>query len=418
MQLACSASPPTPSASTDMPKHSRCIQRTESAGPLNRANWAQRGSGRLIVVLLLVAMGFAGWLALGPKAPMAAPEALEPAAAAPTEPAPGMSAESEVLALEANGPRTVGGIEPRPIGGHEKFTKAFGDTGGTIVGEIRVEGADYPETWTVTLEPSLAAEGREEAIEKSFTAEPGMRTFELRDLPMAAYRLSATAPGLTTKKVEVALYRIEGRPTLRGLDFVSVDLTLRPMARVEGFVRQSTGDAADDLTVFLTPLRVPGTAKVSKAELDDSGNVTIQYKTRTNASGSYSFVAIPPGPWLLLMGDPLNPLVPGIPVVVDKSDQRLQDVELPPLAELELVVLDHLARPCPGVDVTGYLREAGSGSLRTKTDGVGIARVRYLTPGPWRVNVDDTEFDQSGQGDFVLRPGGRTDGRMEEIQVR
>ena len=329
-----------------------------------------------------------------------------------------MIAESEVLALEANGPRTVGGIQPRPIGGYEEFTKAFGDIGGTIVGEIQVEGAEYPETWTVTLEPSRAAEGREAAIEKSFTAEPGMRTFELRDLPLAAYRLSASAPGLATKKVEVALYRIEGRPALRGLDFVSVNLTLRPMARVEGFVRQSTGDAADDLTVYLTPFKVPGTAEPSKAELDVSGNLTIQYKTRTNASGSYSFEAIPSGPWLLMMGDPLNPLVPGIPVVMDQSDQRLEDVTLPPLAELELVVLDHLARPCPDVDVTGYLREAGSGSLRTKTDGVGIARVRYLTPGPWRIHVDDSEFDQTGQGDFVLRPGGRTDGRMEEIQVR
>lgn len=336
---------------------------------------------------------------------------------ASAEPPPGMIAESELLAMEARGPRTIGGIETRPAGGYEPFTKAFGDMGGTIVGEIRVEGAPYPETWTVTLEPSLAADGRDEAITTSFQAEPGMRTFELRDLPLAAYRLGATAPGLAAPKIEVALYRVEGQPSLRGLDFVNVDLTLRPMARVEGFIRQSNGDAADDLPLFLTPYKVPG-AVASKAELDTAGGPSERYETRTNGAGSFSFEQVPPGPWLVQVGSPAAPFVAPIPIAVDTTDQRIDDIELPELAVLELIVLDHLARPCPGVKVNGYLRGQGSGSFRAVTDGVGVLRLRYLTPGPWRVQVDDTEFDQEGTGDFVLKPGGRSDGRMEEIQVR
>ena len=37
----------------------------------------------------------------------------------------------------------------------------------------------------------------------------------------------------------------------------------------------------------------------------------------------------------------------------------------------------------------GYLRGSGNGSFRAKTDAYGRATMRYLAPGPWRVNATD-----------------------------
>jgi hypothetical protein len=41
------------------------------------------------------------------------------------------------------------------------------------------------------------------------------------------------------------------------------------------------------------------------------------------------------------------------------------------------------------VELVGYLRGSGNGSFRAKTDAYGRATMRYLAPGPWRVNATD-----------------------------
>ncbi len=379
---------------------------------------ANRGSASTLLLgalAFLLLSGVAAWFLLGPSDGPATETAIQPAAEVDERPAPpdGMLRQSDLDAMEANGPRTVGGLETRPAGGYEPFEKVFGDVGGTVIGEIRVRGAEYPEVWTVTLEPSLLADGRDEAVTRSFTAEPGMRTFEFRDLPLAAYRVSARAPGLATAKVELALYRVKERPGQSGLDFVNLDLTLQPMAKVEGFVRQSDGNAAHDLAIYLVPYHVNGALQV-EVEGDDRRNL----KVVTNSAGSYSFDQVAPGPWMLHVGDPLRPLASPIPVGVQTADQRVDDLSLPPLATLHLVVLDSLARPCPNVEMTGYLKGSGSGSFKVKTDAVGEIHVPYLAPGPWHVEAKDVQFKQKGQGDFVLSPEGSAHGRIEEIHIR
>ena len=110
--------------------------------------------------------------------------------------------------------------------------------------------------------------------------------------------------------------------------------------------------------------------------------------------------------------------LPPIPVAVGTTNQRIDDLSLPLLAELELLVLDELARPCPRVNISGYLRGAGSGTFQAVTDDVGEVHLRYLTPGPWRVDADDPQLQQKGRADLVLKPGDRSDGRVEQIQIR
>lgn len=429
----------------DMPKDS---QETGKEGAAEAARQgtgtaSRRGSASSLflgALAILVAVGAAAWFLQGTGNEQSPTEAVQPEVTSDAEtrpePPPGMMRESDLLAMEANGPRTMGGIETRPSGGYEPFEKVFGDPGGTIVGEIRVQGTDFPESWTVTIEPSLAAEGRDKAITRTFESEPGMRTFELRDLPLAAYRISARAPGMATSKIEVALYRVAERPGQRGLDFVNLDLTLRPMALVEGFIRQLSGDAANDLAVYLVPYQVPGQASApisaptgapatagttagNTAESPSGGNViTSRLETRTNSAGSFTFEQVPAGPWMLHVGDPVRSLIAPTPVGVQSQDLRVDDLTLPALASLDLVIMDYIGRPCPDVTVTGYLKGAGRGSFKITTDSVGEVHLRYLTPGPWRVEAKDNLIEQKGRADLVLTPEGPAHGRIEEIIMR
>ncbi|MEM8710488.1 MAG: hypothetical protein AAGG01_06015 [Planctomycetota bacterium] len=370
-----------------------------------------------MAVAILLLGGLGAWFVLGSQPAADPAQMIQPATAdgaAGKEPPPGMMRQADLVALEAAGPRTMGNLETRPAGGYEPFEKVFGDSGGTIIGEVRVEGAEYPEVFTILLEPSRIAEGREAAVTRTLTSEPGMRTFEIRDLPLASYRLSASAPGLATPKVEVQLFRVAERPNQRGLDFLNVDLTLRPMAAVTGVVRTSSGDAASDLALYLTPFTPPGGDRVQPAEV---GALT-RLETRTTIAGTYRFEGVAPGPWMLHIGDPIKPLQPPTPVGMRSKDVQVNDLDLPPLATLDLIVLDHLARPCPDVKITGYLKGAGTGSFSAKTDSVGRLEVPYLQPGPWRIDAHDEQLDQKGRADFLLTHEGKASGLPDEIHIR
>lgn len=371
----------------------------------------------LVAVAILLIGGLGAWFVLGSGSGEGPAGMVEPAAAdgvTAEEPPPGMMREADLLAMEAAGPRTMGNLESRPAGGYEPFEKVFGDSGGTIIGEVRVEGAEYPEVFTILLEPSRIAEGREAAVTRTVTSEPGMRTFEIRDLPLASYRLSASAPGLATSKIEVELFRVADRPNQRGLDFLNVDLTLRPMAAVTGVVRTSNGDPASDLALYLTPFTPPGGDRVKPAEV----NALTRLETRTTIAGTYRFEGVAPGPWMLHVGDPIKPLQPPTPVGMRSSEVAVDDLQLPPLATLDLIVLDHLARPCPSVKITGYLKGAGTGSFSAMTDSMGRLEVPHLKPGPWRLDAHDEQLDQKGRADLVLTHEGRADGLPDEIHIR
>ena len=291
------------------------------------------------------------------------------------------------------GPRTLGSIEARPAGADGGYTRVF-DGVGTIAGQVRMPDGSAPPRWTLHLEPSLVTRGRGVAVTRTVEAAPTEETFEVRDLPMGAYRVFATAPGFRSAAVEVALYKLEGLEHLPGMNYVNLTVTLQGMASVDGIVRRASGDPADGLPVHLLP-------HASAAPGD-------RISTATDLAGVYRFDAVPEGRWLLCVGDPAVPLISPRPVKVGIRPLELEEVQLPALATLELMVVDEAARPFPDVDVVGYLRGAGRGSIRGRTGPQGRFRADYLQPGPWHIEATYATLGYTGKRDWILEATGVT----------
>lgn len=354
----------------------------------------ERGAA-LLWVAALAALALVSWMALSSRGSMPPPDA----GTAPQGRAGGPERPEEVpgpggpLDEPAPGPRTLGSIEARPAGLDGGYTRVF-DGVGTIAGQVRMADGSAPPRWTLHLEPSLVTRGRGVAVTRTVEAAPAEETFEVRDLPMGAYRVFATAPGFRSSAVEVALYKLEGLEHLPGMNYVNLTVTLRAMASVDGIVRRANGDPADGLPVHLLP-------RVSAAPGD-------RISVTTDLAGVYRFDAVPEGRWLLCVGDPAAPLVAPRPVEVDIRPLELDDVQLPDLATLELMVLDEAARPFPDVDVVGYLRGTGRGSIRGRTGPQGRLRADYLQPGPWRIEATYATLGYTGKRDWVLEATGVT----------
>ena len=300
------------------------------------------------------------------------------------EDAPAKSAEV------ASGPRVMSGVEAGPAGAYASMVRVFEGTG-MIFGEVQVEaGLPYPERWTVTLEPSRVAEGRDKAVTRTLTSEPGQRDFEFRDLPMASYRIGVTAAGLLSRPQEVALFKLEGYEHMPGVNVVHVTSRLIQAASVEGRVRQANGDMAENLPIFLLDRQQPKEGRLEAV---------------TDNGGGYRFGDVPTGNWLLYAGHPVHSLTPPIPVTVQLAPLGLDELQLPPLATLEIETTDEYGRPFPGVELIGYLRGSGNGSFRRTTDAFGRSKIPYLAPGPWRVSATHEEEGRRCRMDLVLAPG-------------
>ena len=354
---------------------------------------APKRGAALLWIAVLAALALIGWMALssrGETPPAEAGTAPRGRSAGPESPEDA-SGPGGPLEDPAPGPRTLGSIEIRPSGGDGGYTRVF-DGVGTIAGQVRMEDGSAPPRWTLHVEPSLVTRGRSQAVARPVGAAPAEETFEVRDLPMGAYRVFATAPGHRSSAVEVALYKLEGLEHLPGMNYVNLTVTLRVMASVDGIVRRASGDPADGLPVHLLP-------RASAAPGDRISAVT-------DLAGVYRFDAVPEGNWLLCVGDHAAPLVSPRPVQVDTRPLELDEVQLPALAALELLVVDEAARPFPDVDVVGYLRGAGRGSIRGRTGPQGRLRADYLQPGPWRIEATYATLGYTGKRDWVLEATG------------
>jgi len=341
-------------------------------GPSVRRSWREGSAGLawlLVLLLVIIVAGAATWIGLagvegGGEQDLAARDLEGTAVASPTLEA-GEAAE---------GPRVISGVEAGPAGAYASMDRVFEGTG-TILGEVQVEaGVPYPETWTLTLEPSRVAKGRDRAVTRTITSEPGQRDFQLRDLPMASYRLSVSAEGLVARAQEVALFKLAGHEHMPGVNVVHVTSRLVRVASVEGRVRQANGDMAVDFPVYLIDRKNPSEGRMEA--VSDSG-------------GGFMFSNVQSGDWILRTGHPVHSVTSPQPVLVHLTPVAVDELLLPPLATLEVETTDAYGRPFPDVELVGYLRGSGNGSFRAKTDAFGRATVPYLTPGPWRVNATD-----------------------------
>ena len=349
----------------------------------------------LALVVVMIVAGAATWKGLG-GVEGGGEQDLAPRATAETvDRAPLLEA-----AEETEGPRVISGVEAGPAGAYASMDRVY-DGKGTIFGEVQVEaGVPYPETWTLTLEPSRVAEGRDKAVTRTIQSEPGQRDFQLRDLPMASYRLSVTAEGLVARPQEVALFKLAGYEHMPGVNVIHVTSRLVRVASVEGRVRQASGDMAVDFPVYLIDRKNPNEGRMEAV---------------TDSAGGFKFPDVSSGNWILRTGHPVHSATSPQPVLVHLQPVALDEILLPPLSSLEVETTDAYGRPFPDVELVGYLRGSGNGSFRAKTDAYGRATMRYLTPGPWRVNATDKLEGLRCRLDVALLPG---ESKMSAMNMR
>lgn len=380
--------------------HEALIGRSKhgSQGPSTRCSRREGSAGSawlLALVLVMIVAGAATWKSLGGVEGGSEPD-LAPRATAETvdhAPLPEVAGETE-------GPRVISGVEAGPAGAYASMDRVF-DGRGTILGEVQVEaGVAFPETWTLTLEPSRVAEGRDRAVTRTIQSEPGQRDFQLRDLPMASYRLSVTAEGLVAQPQEVALFKLANYEHMPGVNVVHVTSRLVRVASVEGRIRQASGDMAVDFPVYLIDRRNPSEGRMDAV---------------TDSAGGFRFPEVPSGNWIIRTGHPVHSATSPQPVLVHLQPVALDEILLPPLASLEIETTDAYGRPFPDVELVGYLRGSGNGSFRAKTDAYGRATMRYLTPGPWRVDATDKLEGLRCRLDVALLPGKH---RMSAMNMR
>ncbi len=349
----------------------------------------------LALVVVMIVAGAATWKGLG-GVEGGGEQDLAPRATAETvDRAPLLEA-----AEETEGPRVISGVEAGPAGAYASMERVYDGTG-TIFGEVQVEaGVPFPETWTLTLEPSRVAEGRDKAVTRTIQSEPGQRDFQLRDLPMASYRLSVTAEGLVARPQEVALFKLAGYEHMPGVNVIHVTSRLVRVASVEGRVRQASGDMAVDFPVYLIDRKNPNEGRMEAV---------------TDSAGGFRFPDVSSGNWILRTGHPVHSATSPQPVLVHLQPVALDEILLPPLSSLEVETTDAYGRPFPDVELVGYLRGSGNGSFRAKTDAYGRATMRYLTPGPWRVNATDKLEGLRCRLDVALLPG---ESKMSAMNMR
>lgn len=356
----------------------------------------RRGRAGLIVLLALLAScaGAAAFMLLG--------GGVEPGAGGDGPAARdgnGVQAAGELEAPPST-PERVEGLAPvsrfsvSDVGEYAKLERSYAGTG-TLLAEIQMEDGSLPPAWTMHIEPSRAAPGQGNPDTRVVEGVEGQGSHEARDLPMGAYCVWVEADGYLSRTQEVAMYRFADHPENPGIDTVTINLRLRPMASVEGQVLTDGGIAADGVEVFLLPL-IKGVAPRLEAE--------------TDLSGRYRFGAVQPGQWKLHVLQPVRPPVSPVIVEVAAKPVFIDPVQLPRLASIELLVVDEYARAYPDVEITGFLRGDGVGRVSGKTDGTGRFRARYLAPGPWRLEAKATDepmgrkfdYDITGDADVQL----------------
>jgi hypothetical protein len=128
-------------------------------------------------------------------------------------------------------------------------------------------------------------------------------------------------------------------------------------------------------------------------------------ETRTLPGGGFSLPLVTAGEYVLVVGDPLGPLVPRRPVRVDEHLAPLE-LEVPVLLELDVRVLDDAGLPVAGARVEG-IGESG-GRVAGETDAEGRLRARELPPGNYRLFARHDELGRANRA-FTLAEGERTE---------
>jgi hypothetical protein len=135
---------------------------------------------------------------------------------------------------------------------------------------------------------------------------------------------------------------------------------------------------AEGVTLTLVPL-APGPAAGSEPLV-----------ACTDALGQYRFHQVLDGPYELVAGTRDFPLGPPVQRLAFRAPAlTMPTIDLPPLATLDLVVIDEIGNRIEGVALAGS--SPTGGTLAGTTDAAGRLVVRHLLPGRWRLDLEQAE---------------------------
>lgn len=343
---------------------------------MRRGAGPRSGRGWLLGIALAFVLGLAWlWIGMGARPPgrELAPSAADPTpvASPPAELIPAAAPRAESAAPDAND------AELEPFVAARADASAFEGRRGSLRGHVEVEGEDpFPRVWRLVVRPSTTLPERERAITRTLVFEAGQRDFVVADLPLGGYDLFAEAEAFNGQVLPVLL-----EP---GAEHPFVNLRMVPAGTLEGFVQDAHERPAEGIPMTLF------------AVADNHAREAL-----TDASGLYRFEKLPDGAYELLVGRASAPLVPERqPVRFLAPHLTFPDITLPALGEIQLRVVDSLARPLEGVEVRGS--GTNGGVIEGKTDFDGRLVARHLPAGHFRMRIRHPAFEEQYERRFAV----------------
>ncbi|MDZ4773901.1 MAG: carboxypeptidase-like regulatory domain-containing protein [Planctomycetota bacterium] len=331
------------------------MEKDHSSEPSSLARDAllRRGAsstGVLIAVVAAVALvvGAFVWLT-----PTRGPQVVETGRT--TAPAKTTPHDAPLSVIERDAPRVPTSTEAPPAAlGPQRFVGR-----GRIHGEVlAADGVQFPNDWSLVVEPSPTLIGSEYAITKRIEFHAGERAFDVDDLPLAGYQVRAVAPSLNCTDLSVLL--------VKGSEVVFGTLQFKPSGFIEGRVVSAVGTPADGVAIVLEEVAT----KLRRTQSAD-------------ANGAFSFHDVLDGEYKLYVGSAETPLVKPGDIQFRAPSLRFKDVTLPATGTLLVETRSENGAPLSDVEVSGFGTQGGA--FRVKTDFQGRARVAWLPPGDYRI---------------------------------
>lgn len=252
---------------------------------------------------------------------------------------------------------------------------------GRIRGELRGQGFDVPERWTLILEPHPTLIGSEYAEVRRIEFLKGETRFDVQDLPLGGYRVRAEALGLNSSRASA--------PLARGASDAQVTLYLSRAGIVDGFVFDHEGRAAEGLAVRIENTR---THDVDQVDVDATG----MFLARDIVDGEYT----------IAFGSREAPLVAPQGFTFRAPSMRWPETRLPPSGSARIRVVDTNGVPMLDAEVLGSASPVGV--VRGRTGGDGAVIARYLHLGRYEITATAPD-GRTGRANFEVGVEARAD---------
>lgn len=235
-------------------------------------------------------------------------------------------------------------------------------------------GVPFPERWTLVVEPVEALEGSERAVRRELELDGTEREFDLRDLPLGGYAVSASAPGMSTRTTHVLLVKGSARRVMH--------MVMTPAGFIDGSLVEDGGAPAEGLTVTLVNMA--------------TGE---RRSTESDPAGLYLFEGVTDGRYTISFGDPVAPLLEAEELSFKAPSLRFPRRTIPHTCTVRFRVVDEFMNPLAGAAVRGF-GNAG-GPIDLFSDEAGVAVAVALPAGRYRVSADH-ESGRRGKATFEL----------------